>query len=168
MQNPIQAIVQHSEHNVLYAQDPLMQGFHSRHISHMLDIVCENQGQTGFSVAEVGAGTGGFTRQVCLALAQLCLKALQWEVNQSGPWTSSIRCLRLYLVGPAQLVDPHGGDVTCLQVIAELDRSPFSELRSYTATDITPAFGPNLLQLVNNSKLEFKVHPAVPSKHQCA
>ena len=56
-------------------------------------------------MAEVGAGTGGFTRQV----------------------------------------------------IAELDRSPFSELRIYTATDITPAFGPNLLQLVNNSKLEFKV-----------
>jgi len=50
--------------------------------------------------------------------------------------------------------------VTYLQVIAELDRSPFSELRSYTATDITPAFGPNLLQLVNNSKLEFKVHIA--------
>ena len=43
-QNPIQAIVQHSEHNVLYAQDPLMQGFHARYISHMLDIVCENQG----------------------------------------------------------------------------------------------------------------------------
>ena len=105
VQNPIQAIVQHAEHNVLYAQDPLMQGFHSRHISHMLDIVCENQGQTGFSAAEIGAGTGGFTRQV----------------------------------------------------IAELDRSPFSELRSYTATDITPAFGPSLLQLVNNSKLEFKV-----------
>ena len=56
--------MQHAEHNVLYAQDPLMQGFHSRHISHMLDIVCENQGQTGFTVAEVGAGTGGFTRQV--------------------------------------------------------------------------------------------------------
>ncbi|CAK0786732.1 hypothetical protein CVIRNUC_009946 [Coccomyxa viridis] len=113
MENPIQAIVQHSEHNVLYAQDPLMQGFHARHISHMLDIVCENQGQTGFSVAEVGAGTGGFTRQV----------------------------------------------------IAELDRSPFSELRGYTATDITPAFGPNLLQLVNNSKLEFKtwdVNKAAP------
>ena len=71
VQNPIQAIVQHSEHNVLYAQDPLMQGFHSRHISHMLDIVCENQGQTGFSAAEVGAGTGGFTRQVGLLLAQL-------------------------------------------------------------------------------------------------
>lgn len=47
--------------------------------------------------------------------------------------------------------------VSNAQVIAELDRSPFSELRSYTATDITPAFGPNLLQLVNNSKLEFKV-----------
>lgn len=44
-----------------------------------------------------------------------------------------------------------------VQVIAELDRSPFSELRSYTATDITPAFGPNLLQMVGNSKLEFKV-----------
>ena len=56
--------MQHAEHNVLYAQDPLMQGFHARHISHMLDIVCENQGQTGFSVAEIGAGTGGFTRQV--------------------------------------------------------------------------------------------------------
>ena len=70
VQNPIQAIVQHSEHNVLYAQDPLMQGFHSRHISHMLDIVCENQGQTGFTVAEVGAGTGGFTRQV-IPLADL-------------------------------------------------------------------------------------------------
>ena len=44
-----------------------------------------------------------------------------------------------------------------VQVIAELDRSPFSELRRYTATDITPAFGPNLLQMVGNSKLEFKV-----------
>ena len=43
------------------------------------------------------------------------------------------------------------------QVIAELDRSPFSELRRYTATDITPAFGPNLLQMVGNPKLEFKV-----------
>lgn len=72
VQNPIQAIVQHSEHNVLYAQDPLMQGFHARHISHMLDVVCENQGQTGFSVAEVGAGTGGFTRQVGLLHARLC------------------------------------------------------------------------------------------------
>ena len=75
MQNPIQAIVQHAEHNVLYAQDPLMQGFHSRHISHMLDIVCENQGQTGFTAAEVGAGTGGFTRQVGLRLAQLFFSA---------------------------------------------------------------------------------------------
>ena len=62
-----------------------------------------------------------------------------------------------------------------MQVIAELDRSPFSELRSYTATDITPAFGPNLIQLVNNSKLEFKVHTAhhagfskpCQSMHEC-
>lgn len=43
------------------------------------------------------------------------------------------------------------------QVIAELDRSPFSELRRYTATDITPAFGPNLLQMVGSPKLDFKV-----------
>lgn len=56
--------MQHAEHGVLYAADPLMQGFHGRHISHLLAIVCENQGQRGFSVAEVGAGTGGFTRQV--------------------------------------------------------------------------------------------------------
>ena len=48
-----------------------------------------------------------------------------------------------------------------VQVIAELDRSPFSELRRYTATDITPAFGPNLLQMVGNPKLEFKVGPAL-------
>ena len=68
-QNPIQAIVQHAEHGQLYAADPLMQGFAPRHISHLLDIVCENQGQTGFSVAEVGAGTGGFTRQVSPARA---------------------------------------------------------------------------------------------------
>ena len=77
VQNPIQAIVQHSEHNVLYAQDPLMQGFHSRHISHMLDIVCENQGQTGFSAAEIGAGTGGFTRQVRPRFAQLVFQTLR-------------------------------------------------------------------------------------------
>ena len=44
-----------------------------------------------------------------------------------------------------------------MQVIAELDRSPFSELRRYTATDITPAFGPNLLQMVGSPKLDFKV-----------
>ncbi|EIE22203.1 ketoacyl-synt-domain-containing protein [Coccomyxa subellipsoidea C-169] len=104
MQSPIQAIMQHGEHSQLYAQDPLMQGFHARHINHMLDIVCENQGQAGFSVAEIGAGTGGFTRQV----------------------------------------------------FAELNQSPFSELRGYTATDITPGFGPNLLQMISNPKLDFK------------
>ncbi len=55
-----------------------------------------------------------------------------------------------------------------MQVIAELDRSPFSELRSYTATDITPAFGPNLLQMVGNSKLEFKVGPSYARpKREC-
>lgn len=53
-----------------------------------------------------------------------------------------------------------------MQVIAELDRSPFSELRGYTATDITPAFGPNLLQMVGNSKLDFKVSTLICSYSQ--
>ena len=62
-QNPIQAIVTHPEHGVLYSDDPFVSGFGRRHLKRLLDIACENMGQAGFAVAEVGAGTGGLTRQ---------------------------------------------------------------------------------------------------------
>lgn len=43
-----------------------------------------------------------------------------------------------------------------MQVIGELERNHFAPLRKYTATDITAAFGPNLLQTVRNPKVDFK------------
>lgn len=63
-QNPIQAIVTHPDHADVYARDVFVSGFHGRHLARMLDIACENQPQDGFVAAEVGAGTGGLTRQV--------------------------------------------------------------------------------------------------------
>jgi fatty acid synthase len=67
LQNPIEAITQHEEHHLLYARDPLARGFDKKHLSIFIQIVCENQKQEGFRVAEVGAGTGGLTRQVSRA-----------------------------------------------------------------------------------------------------
>lgn len=65
-QNPIEAITQHEEHHSLYARDPLARGFDPKHLSHFIEIVAENQKQEGFKVAEIGAGTGGLTRQVSI------------------------------------------------------------------------------------------------------
>lgn len=60
--------MQHEEHHLLYAKDPLARGFHNNHLSHFINIVAENQIQAGFQVAEIGAGTGGLTRQVSRSL----------------------------------------------------------------------------------------------------
>lgn len=43
------------------------------------------------------------------------------------------------------------------QVIEELERNNYVPMRKYTATDITPGFGPNLLQTVRSPNVEFKV-----------
>ena len=45
------------------------------------------------------------------------------------------------------------------QVVDQLDRNSFKEMHRYVATDITAAFGPGLLRLVDNPRLEFKVTP---------
>jgi hypothetical protein len=43
-----------------------------------------------------------------------------------------------------------------VQVIDDLERNNFTRMRKYTATDITAAFGPGLLQSVRNSALDFQ------------
>ncbi len=53
----------HPEHAQLYAADAFASGFGRRHLARLIDIACENQPQAGYSVAEVGAGTGGLTKQ---------------------------------------------------------------------------------------------------------
>ncbi len=58
------AIVQHPEHKDLYAIDTCAKGFDKEVLILMLGIVGENVSTDGFRCAEVGAGTGGFTRQV--------------------------------------------------------------------------------------------------------
>ncbi|EIE19942.1 hypothetical protein COCSUDRAFT_58179 [Coccomyxa subellipsoidea C-169] len=62
--DPNKAIVQHPEHKDLYANDAILRGFEKEVLIVMLDIVEENVSTDGFRCAEVGAGTGGFTRQV--------------------------------------------------------------------------------------------------------
>ena len=56
---------------MLYSQDLGARGFGPRHLARYLEIVIENQDQAGFTVAEIGAGTGGLTRQVRAADAPL-------------------------------------------------------------------------------------------------
>ncbi|KAK9826437.1 hypothetical protein WJX81_005723 [Elliptochloris bilobata] len=58
------AIVQHAEHGELYVKDPFCAVFPGGPLHALLDIVAENQAPGGFCALEVGAGTGGFTRQV--------------------------------------------------------------------------------------------------------
>ena len=43
------------------------------------------------------------------------------------------------------------------QVIDQLDRNSFREMLCYTATDVTAAFGPNLVHMIGNPRLQFKV-----------
>ena len=64
LQDPNMAIVQHPEHKDLYAIDTCAKGFDKEVLILMLGIVGENVSTDGFRCAEVGAGTGGFTRQV--------------------------------------------------------------------------------------------------------
>ena len=54
----------HPDHADVYAHDVFVSGFAVHHLSRFLDIICENQPQDGFVAAEIGAGTGGLTRQV--------------------------------------------------------------------------------------------------------
>ena len=66
MQDPVSAIVQHPEHSALYAGDLTARGFAPDVLLTMLDTFGENASPDGFRCAEVGAGTGGFTRQASL------------------------------------------------------------------------------------------------------
>jgi hypothetical protein len=134
LQNPIAAIVTHPEHGVLYSHDLVLSGFGARALAWCLETVCENQAQVGFSVAEIGAGTGGLTRQV-----RMCF-LLEDE------WWSPLVTMR-------------GELRSSLQVVDQLDRNSFKEMHRYVATDITAAFGPSLLALIDNPRLEFKVMP---------
>lgn len=45
-----------------------------------------------------------------------------------------------------------------------LERNNYADMHRYTATDITPAFGPNLLQTIGNPKLDFKVRRTAPHR----
>lgn len=55
-----------------YLEDPVLSGFGSKELKIMLDIAMENQRPEGFVACEIGAGSGGFTKQVgflvCCAL----------------------------------------------------------------------------------------------------
>lgn len=79
VQNPIEAITQHEEHQHVYARDPLARGFDHKHLSHFIEIVAENQSQQGFKVVEVGAGTGGLTRQV--GVTPMPLVSIHWFLH---------------------------------------------------------------------------------------
>lgn len=68
LQDPNIAIVQHPEHKDLYAADPYSRGFDEEVLIVMLDVVKENVASDGFRCAEIGAGTGGFTRQASVSL----------------------------------------------------------------------------------------------------
>lgn len=49
---------------VVFASDSLLAGFGLPELKVMLDIALENQPVDGVTVCEVGAGTGGLTKQV--------------------------------------------------------------------------------------------------------
>ncbi len=63
LEGPLQAINRHPEHGRLYAEDLLARGFSATVLDRMLGIVEENH-STSLEVCEIGAGTGGLTRQI--------------------------------------------------------------------------------------------------------
>ena len=64
VQNPLQAVMTHTDYGMLYFDDPASSSLGQKPLSRLVDIICENQGLAGIHVAEIGAGTGGLTRQV--------------------------------------------------------------------------------------------------------
>jgi hypothetical protein len=64
--------VTHHAHGTLYSDDLYASGFNKRYFAQLLEIVMENQSQFGFKAAEIGAGTGGLTRQVRLCHLHFC------------------------------------------------------------------------------------------------
>ena len=79
----------HPDHADVYARDVFVSGFGARHLARFLDVACENQPQDGFAAAEIGAGTGGLTRQVSAGppsssfdIALLCMQALSVAFSQ--------------------------------------------------------------------------------------
>ena len=62
-QNPLQAIMAHPDYGTLYFDDPACATLGLDPLNRMLDIVCENTSLAGLHAAEIGAGTGGLTRQ---------------------------------------------------------------------------------------------------------
>ena len=52
---------------------------------------------------------------------------------------------------------PNRSAIWWVQVIEMLERNNYADMHRYLATDITAAFGPNLLQSIGNPKLDFKV-----------
>ena len=65
-QDPARAMREHSDFAQLFSADAYAAGFGEGAVSHLIDVATENQKQAGIFVAEVGAGSGSFTRQVRL------------------------------------------------------------------------------------------------------
>ncbi|KAK9904717.1 hypothetical protein WJX75_001194 [Coccomyxa subellipsoidea] len=59
--HPMQAIVAHSEHDMVYVKDPACRSFSYDTLKLFTEIILENM-PTGFRVLEAGAGTGGLTK----------------------------------------------------------------------------------------------------------
>ena len=98
------AIVQHPEHKDLYATDPIARGFEGEVLTVMLDMVGENLSTDGFRCAEVGAGTGGFTRQVSHSAALGFSRRMarrRVQAAQSGQMAGEV---------PGQELGPGGDD----------------------------------------------------------
>ena len=49
-----------------FSKDPLISGFGKSELKIMLDMAMDNQRPEGFVAGELGAGSGGFTKQVRL------------------------------------------------------------------------------------------------------
>ena len=100
--NPMQRIVSHPEHEHMYDRDPGCSSFAPAVFESLCQIILQNV-PAAFSVAEVGAGTGGLTKRAFPAL----------------------------------------------------DSDAAADLLRYIATDVTPAFGPALVDAVGGGDPKF-------------
>lgn len=102
------------------------------------------QAPGGFCAVEVGAGTGGFTRQVLDRLDRNAYESLLcWLTQAPGGFCA------------AEVGAGTGGFTR--QVLDRLDRNATTELVRYTATDVTPSFRQALLDRLASPKLAFQV-----------
>lgn len=147
--------MQHPEHYTLYRDDLLCAGFQHQQWTLMLDIVRQHYPGTPLSVAEIGAGTGGLTLQVC-SISTGCTPAM---LMMSSHHTDARKGdMRASAQLQAQLCTalPEGeGSLLPPQVLRDLCQAA-PGLEHYVATDIIPGCGPPLLKAANNPKLSFE------------